>query len=83
MEDGFYWNYMMDFRGRLYVDSIISYQSARVFRNLYGYKVIIEPSAQDSIIEHINSHIERIKANTSFTTDFPNIDLVKHQKEIF
>jgi hypothetical protein len=74
---------MFDFRGRLYVDSVISYQSAKVFRHLYGYKIRIENTASVSIIDELPAYLELIIAQTSIVQDYPFLDCKKYGKEIF
>jgi hypothetical protein len=83
LEKGFYWNYMFDFRGRLYVDSVISYQSSKIFRHLYGYKIGWQLNKEKSIITNIEGHLDTIKLNTSFALDYPHIDFENNKKEIF
>lgn len=76
---------MFDFRGRLYVDSIISYQSSKIFRHLYGYKITYDKNNFDnqSLVENLSDYITIIINNTSFAQDYPNININEYKKEIF
>lgn len=80
---GFYWIYTLDFRGRLYVESAASYQSAKIFRHIYGYKESAKGSAKPSIIAGIEGLIDRIYEQTSLAKDYPKINRQKHAKELF
>jgi hypothetical protein len=74
---------MIDFRGRLYVDSVISYQSAKIFRHLFVYKHTSGVNFNTSIVQNIKSYITRIKEETTFIIEFPKINLDCFEKEIF
>jgi len=74
---------VFDFRGRLYIDSVISYQSAKIFRHLYGYSTLIDSNAAKSIIDNIDNYIEQILTQTNLIKDYPQLDVIKYQKEVF
>lgn len=78
-----YWNYIFDFRGRLYIDSVASYQSAKIFRHLYGYAINIEKTSSESVVVDLDKYINIICKETTLILDYPNIDTAKQRKEIF
>ena len=81
--EGVYWNYIFDFRGRLYIDSVASYQSAKIFRHLYGYAINIEKTSSESVVVDLDKYINIICKETTLILDYPNIDTAKQRKEIF
>lgn len=76
LEDGFYFRYYFDFRGRLYADSPISYTNSAWFRYCYYYGIysseeldVLEASLSHTDLSHFNIILEK----SMLATEFPNI----------
>jgi hypothetical protein len=77
LENGFYFHYYLDFRGRLYADSPIAYTHNRLFRYFYYYgeysseeKKYYSNYLNEDFLKKLNVILEK----TDLTTKYPNID---------
>jgi hypothetical protein len=77
LQNGFYFHYYLDFRGRLYADSPVAYTHNRLFRYFYYYG---EYSEQEKLFYRNNfckdflKKINTILKKTNIKSQYPNIN---------